>query len=125
MKNLISKQFSGIILGTCLSISCVTTKKSELVSTAAPEESAATSSAEESVKVAETNKPIREKIDVKSKAEEPKPKKKSGPPVATPIPGEKGYVYSPFSREGKVDVSELRKGSEAYCPYTNKIFLVP
>lgn len=60
---------------------------------------------------------------------EPAPKTKPAVtediPYATPVPGQDGKVYSPFSNGGYVDVSGMPSGSKARCPYTKKIFRVP
>ncbi len=48
------------------------------------------------------------------------------PPFASPVPGKKGYVTSPFSPDaGFIDVTGLDPGSEAKDPYSGKIFRVP
>jgi len=50
----------------------------------------------------------------------------SGLPFATPVPGKAGYVVSPYApQRGYVDVRGFSPGSEAKCPYTSKVFLVP
>jgi hypothetical protein len=46
-------------------------------------------------------------------------------PYAKPAEGKQGYVYSPYSYEGYVDVRGFPAGTEVKCPYTGKIFLVP
>jgi hypothetical protein len=47
-------------------------------------------------------------------------------PKAQPIPGKPGLVKSPFAPyAGEVDVSGLKSGQAAKCPYTGKIFIVP
>ena len=58
-------------------------------------------------------------------APEPKPAVAEDIPSATPVPGQAGKVYSPFSNGGYVDVSGMPSGSKARCPYTKKIFRVP
>jgi hypothetical protein len=50
----------------------------------------------------------------------------SGLPTAQPVPGQPGYVFSPFAPDsGYVDVRGFPSGTEVKDPYTNKLFLVP
>jgi hypothetical protein len=52
--------------------------------------------------------------------------KPRGYPVATAVPGEPGWVYSPYARSaGPVDVSGVPPGTEVRCPHTKKIFFTP
>jgi hypothetical protein len=46
-------------------------------------------------------------------------------PVAKPVPGKSGYVYSPYDSSKYVDVSGYTPGSKVKDPYTQKIFIVP
>jgi hypothetical protein len=46
-------------------------------------------------------------------------------PYAQPVPGKPGYVISPYSNQGFVNVEGLAPNSLARCPYTKKIFRVP
>lgn len=47
-------------------------------------------------------------------------------PVAKPVPGKPGYVFSPYDPNGGyVDVSGYASGSKVKDPYSQKIFLVP
>ena len=47
-------------------------------------------------------------------------------PVAVPVPGKPGCVYSPFARNaGFVDVNGLAPGSMAKCPFSGRAFRVP
>jgi hypothetical protein len=46
-------------------------------------------------------------------------------PVAKPVPGKSGYVYSPYDSSKYVDVSGYTSGSKVKDPYTQKIFVVP
>lgn len=47
-------------------------------------------------------------------------------PYGTPIPGKKGFVYSPWNPgKGPVDVQDIPTGTKVRCPYTGKVFRVP
>jgi hypothetical protein len=47
-------------------------------------------------------------------------------PVAKPVPGKPGYVFSPYDPSGGyVDVTGYPSGSKVKDPYSQKIFLVP
>ncbi len=47
-------------------------------------------------------------------------------PLATPVPGRPGCVYSPYGREaGYIEVKGLAPGSLAKDPYTGRTFRVP
>jgi hypothetical protein len=46
-------------------------------------------------------------------------------PFGLPVPGKKGFVYSPFDKSQMVDVRGIPPGKKVRCPYTSKIFLVP
>jgi hypothetical protein len=47
-------------------------------------------------------------------------------PVAKPVPGKAGYVFSPYDPNGGyVDVTGYQSGSKVKDPYSQKIFLVP
>lgn len=46
-------------------------------------------------------------------------------PVAKPVPGKPGYVYSPYDSSKYVDVSGYTSGSKVKDPYVQKIFIVP
>jgi hypothetical protein len=46
-------------------------------------------------------------------------------PVAKPVLGKPGYVYSPFELNKYVDVSGYTSGSKVKDPYAQKIFIVP
>lgn len=46
-------------------------------------------------------------------------------PVATPVEGKPGFVTSPYSSSGIVDVRGYPPGTEVRDPYSGKIFLVP
>lgn len=60
-----------------------------------------------------------------STADRPAPAKREDLPFGIPIPGKKGYVYSPFSDKQQVDVSGIPTGTKVKCPYTSKVFRVP
>jgi hypothetical protein len=66
----------------------------------------------------------RRKFDSGPSASPAAPKQES-PPVALWVKGKEGQqVLSPFTG-AVVDVSGFPPGSEARCPYSGKIFLVP
>jgi hypothetical protein len=47
-------------------------------------------------------------------------------PVAKPVPGKPGFVYSPFESNGTmIDVTGYTSGTKVKDPGTNKIFIVP
>jgi hypothetical protein len=47
-------------------------------------------------------------------------------PTAETVPGNPGYVISPFDTKGRyVDISGYPSGSKAKDPWTDKIFIVP
>jgi hypothetical protein len=47
-------------------------------------------------------------------------------PVAKPVPGKPGFVYSPFESNGTmIDVTGYASGTKVKDPGTNKIFIVP
>lgn len=47
-------------------------------------------------------------------------------PFGKPVPGKKGFVYSPFSDSNQmIDVRDYQPGTKVRDPYTNKIFIVP
>ena len=46
-------------------------------------------------------------------------------PVAKPVPGKPGYVFSPYDTSKYVDVSGYTSGSKVKDPYAQKIFIVP
>ncbi|HEV3410529.1 MAG TPA: hypothetical protein VG095_09550 [Chthoniobacterales bacterium] len=46
-------------------------------------------------------------------------------PVARPVPGRPGYVYSLDPNGGIVDVTGYKSGDRAKDPYTKRIFIVP
>jgi hypothetical protein len=46
-------------------------------------------------------------------------------PFGLPVPGKKGFVYSPFDKSQQVNVVGIAPGKKVRCPYTGKIFLVP
>ncbi len=46
-------------------------------------------------------------------------------PFGELVPAKTGFVYSPWSKAGLVDVSGIPTGTKVKCPYTSKIFRVP
>ena len=46
-------------------------------------------------------------------------------PVAAPVPGNPGHVYSPYAKGKIINVSIFKHGEVVICPYTNKKFRVP
>ena len=46
-------------------------------------------------------------------------------PYGTPVPGKPGFVVSPYSNAGYVDVRGFPPNTEVKCPYSGKTFLVP
>src|SRR4051812_15041567 len=46
-------------------------------------------------------------------------------PVAKPVPGKPGFVYSIDPKGGMVDVTGYKSGDKAKDPYTHQIFVVP
>jgi len=46
-------------------------------------------------------------------------------PLARPVPGKAGYVYSPYDPTKYVDVSGYASGSKVKDPFVHKIFIVP
>ncbi len=58
--------------------------------------------------------------------EPPKPQPPAELPYGKPVPGKRGFVYSPYdSSAGFVDVQGIAPGTKVRCPYTGKIFRVP
>lgn len=55
----------------------------------------------------------------------PAPTNVQNVPYGTPVPGKAGFVESPFSSAGYVDVRGFPPGTEVKDPYSGKIFLVP
>ena len=65
------------------------------------------------------------------------PASTSGPKIVPPaparedlpfgelVPARTGFVYSPWSKKGLVDVSGIPTGTKVRCPYTSKTFRVP
>ena len=46
-------------------------------------------------------------------------------PFGELVPAKTGFVYSPWSKKGLVDVSGIPTGTKVRCPYTSKTFRVP
>jgi cell division protein FtsN len=46
-------------------------------------------------------------------------------PIAKPVPGQPGFVYSLDPQGGLVDVTGYKPGDKAKDPYTKQIFIVP
>ena len=55
----------------------------------------------------------------------PKPIQTVQFPIAKPVPGKPGYVYSVDPKGGIVDVTGYKAGDKAKDPYTQQIFVVP
>lgn len=56
----------------------------------------------------------------------PPPQPPAELPYGKPVPGKRGFVYSPYdSSAGFVDVQGIAPGTKVRCPYTGKIFRVP
>jgi hypothetical protein len=54
------------------------------------------------------------------------PVKPDGIPVAVPVAGSNGFVFSPFAEgEKKVDVRNIPPGTVVQDPYTGRLFRVP
>ena len=53
------------------------------------------------------------------------PKNSDGLPIAKPVPGRPGLVYSPFNTQKYIDVSDYPSGTEVRDPYSGKMFIVP
>jgi hypothetical protein len=52
--------------------------------------------------------------------------KPTAPLRGIPVAGNPGLVHSPYApTKPPVDVRKLRKGAQAKCPYTGKLFIVP
>jgi hypothetical protein len=45
--------------------------------------------------------------------------------VAVPVPGQPGFVYSPFLKNKIVDAVDIPGGTKVRCPWTDKIFRIP
>jgi hypothetical protein len=72
--------------------------------------------------------PARERV-VEQPTGTPEPRSSPAPamaefPVAKPVPGKPGFVYSPFDGT-MIDVTGFNSGAKAKDPATNKIFIVP
>jgi uncharacterized membrane protein len=75
-----------------------------------------------------TPPPTRERV-IEQPTSTPEPRSSAPPataefPVAKPVPGKPGYVYSPFDGT-MIDVTGFNSGAKAKDPATNKIFVVP
>jgi hypothetical protein len=46
-------------------------------------------------------------------------------PVAVPVPGKPGLVYSPYAKGKIMDVEPFKHGEVVLCPYTARKFRVP
>ena len=61
-----------------------------------------------------------------TKSAEPQQTTKSAVPTAEAVSGKTGYVYSPHVTGRRlVNVTKFSPGSEARCPYTDKLFRIP
>ena len=77
------------------------------------------------------NKPVTDPANTTATDSPPTPAPPAKPstpeqmPFGLPVPGKKGFVYSPFDKAQMVDVRGIPPGKKVRCPYTSKIFLVP
>ena len=75
---------------------------------------------------AEAPPPGPTKVDAPKEAPPPPSAGPSELPYGKPVPGKKGFVYSPYDQSaGFVDVRDISPGTKVRCPYTGKIFRVP
>jgi len=55
----------------------------------------------------------------------PAPAAAASIPYGIPVPGKPGYVSSPYSKDGYIDVRGFPPNTEVKDPYSGKIFRVP
>ena len=87
-------------------------------------------------RVLEKARAVRKSSSPASGSQEPSPQKSQETPVwtetaveniplAVPVTGQPGIVYSPYQENMPVDAVDLPSGTKVKCPYTGKLFRIP